>query len=227
MNKQEYIKARDHNSRIIQHCLRTHTTDFGDIVFWENGVKGRELSMDLLCAKWADIIACAAIGAVPSRNREGCDGYIWYSGEVIPTPIEAKLSGIDQENLARGRRGALYYSSNLSNWNSKAIITSHISGQFDAKMTDLTMDSKRRDTFLVLFDRKENQIIDVLLIEADKTLELLEDRRGNATMTLKLSAFINHGTLFETTWNLETFEVWRQRMYDQCTRTIMEKPYAY
>jgi hypothetical protein len=221
MDIKQYERARNDNAEIIQTCLKNRTTDFSQIQFWE-GVKGSDLSMDLLCSKWSDILACAAIGAIPSVLPKGADGYLYYEHRQRPTAIEAKLSSIDQRNLALGTRGGLYYSTNLDNYDSKCAITSHFSGSFDADMTEETMASKRRDTFLVPFDRTTNSVIDIYRLDADTTLDLLETRRrkGNSTITLKLSAFVYDGREFDCEWPVEGFDNWAERMKQQTTRHV-------
>ena len=222
MNIDKYEQARTHNARIIKKCLTERTTDFSQIKFWE-GVKGQNLSMDLLCSKWADILACAAIGAVPSMQKQGADGYLYYRNRQRSTAIEAKLCGINQEDLALGSRGGLYYSTNLENYNSKCNITSHFAGAYDADMTSETFATKRRDTFLVPFDRTTNSVIDIYRIDADTTMELLETRRnkGNSTMTLKLSAFQYDGETFDCEWPVEGFDTWSERMKKHVARRLI------
>jgi len=214
------LTARKHNAAIVKRCLDQRTSDFSDIIFWE-GVKGRDLSTDVLLSKWADIIACAAIGAIPSSRPRGADGYIFYKNRKTPTAIEAKLCGIYQEDLALGIRGkSLYYSTNLDNYNSKCAITSHFSGKFSPTMTDDTFASKRRDTYLVMFDRTENKVIDIASLDADSAYNLLDDRRDNSTITLKLSAFQNNGFYFDCEWDVETYDNWNKRMIKECKRYV-------
>ena len=222
MTLEEFHRAQTHNARIIQKCLNERTTDFSQIKFWEN-IQGKNLSMDLLCSKWADILACAAIGAIPSREPRGADGYVYYQGHQRPRAVEAKLSSIQQTDLVLGTRGGLYYSTNLENWHSKCAITSHFAGAFDANMTTETLMSKRRDTFLVLFDRTSNSVIDIYRLTANRTLSLLETRRnkGNVTSTIKLSAFINDGDQYECSWPTEGFDKWQSRMKNQTTRRLI------
>jgi hypothetical protein len=223
---EEYERAREHNARIIQKCLTNRTTDFSQIKFWE-GLTGQQLSMDQLCSKWTDILACAAIGAVPSMKPRGADGYLYYQNRQRATAIEAKLCSIQQYDLALGIRGGLYYSTNLDNYNSKCSMTSHFSGQFDAAMTEETMYSKHRDTFLVPFDRTTNSVIDIYRLDADTTLDLLETRRnkGNTSITLKLSAFQQDGGVFDCEWPVEGFDNWVERMKKQVTRRLIPDVY--
>ena len=219
---QKYKQARDLNALIIHNCLKNRTTDFSKIQFWEN-MSGQDLSLDLLCSKWADILACAAIGAVPSMKQQGADRYVYYQDRKRPTAIEAKLSSIQQYDLALGSRGGLYYSTNLDNYSSKRAITSHFEGKFDFNMSMETMASKRRDTFLVPFDRTTNSVIDVYRLDADTALDLLETRkkRNYASISLKLSAFIYDGNQFDCEWPVEGFDMWTERMKKQTTRRLI------
>jgi len=199
------------NAAIVKRCLDTRTTDVSGIVFWE-GIKGSELSFDELMSKWSDILGCGVIGALPSAERRGADGYIYYKGLVKPHAIESKVCGIRQHELALGVRGGLYYSTNLENYNSKSGITSYFAGAFDAKMTEETFQSKKRDTFLIPFDKTANQVIDVYRIDGDTVLRLLEDRKNNSSITLKLSAFQQSGHRFNSEWEVDGFNVWSKNM---------------
>lgn len=222
MIRKEYIEAKIHNEEIIRNCLRTRQVNLKDFIFWE-GVTVKDLSMDEVMSKWADILGCTAAGAIPSIEKTGPDGYLIYSGETEPTPIETKLCGIRQTDLALGPRGGLYYSTNLDNWHSKTAITSKLEGKFDARMSDACMTSKKRDTFLVLFDKTENKIIDVYGIKATKVLQLLQERKNNVAITFKLSAFQQHGFKMQSKVNdIEGFSAWETRMGRSTTRRIME-----
>ena len=222
MIRKEYIEAKIHNEEIIRNCLRTRQVNLKDFIFWEN-VTVKDLSMDEVMSKWADILGCTAAGAIPSIEKTGADGYLIYSGETEPTPIETKLCGVRQTDLALGKRGGLYYSTNLDNWKSKCSITSQFAGSFDSSMSDATMASKKRDTFLVLFDKTENKIIDVYGMKANKVLELLQERKNNATITFKLSAFQQHGFKMQSgVTELEGFSAWEKRIVKLTTRRIME-----
>jgi hypothetical protein len=214
MKLSEFQTAYAHNAKIIKHCLDTRTNDFSDIIFWE-GVQGKTLGFDELTSKWADVLGCSVIGALPSIERQGADGYIYYRGDKTPYEVETKVSGIRHKDLALGQRGGLYYSANLENWNSKCNITSHFMGAFDANMSALTMQSKKRDTFLIPFDKTENKIIDAYRLSADRVLELLENRKHNASITFKLSAFQQHGARMGTQWDVEGFDKWCSRLSKQ------------
>jgi len=214
MDLESYQNYITHNAKIIKHCLDTRTNDFSDIMFWE-GIRGGDLGFDELSSKWADVLGCSVIGALPSVERTGADGYIIYKGAInTPVEVETKVCGIRHGDLAVGKRGALYYSTNLENWNSKAAITSQLAGQFKP-MSEGTMKSNKRDTFLISFDRTENKIIDANRIDADTVLKLLESKKENTAITLKLSAFQQHGHRMNTLWEVESFHHWHQRMINQ------------
>ena len=219
----EYLDAVAHNQAILKKCLNTRSIDFSDIVFW-NGTSARELSFDEVAAKWADVLGCTAIGAIPSLEKTGEDGHLWYSDADAPVPIETKVCGIRHGDLALGSRRGLYYSTNLDNPNSKCAITSHFHGKF-ATMSWDTLQTKNRDTFLILFDKTENKIIDTWGIKGEKTLKLLESKQSNATITLKLSAFMYHGFHMKSGgFNNEGFEVWENRMIRATKRRIQYEP---
>lgn len=209
-----YRKSYNHNASIVKKCLDTRTCDFSDIVFWE-GVRGRDLGFDELCSKWADVLGCSLIGALPSVERSGADGFIIYGSDpTTPREVETKVCGIRQSELAVGARGGLYYSTNLENWYSKCAITSQFSGQFKT-MTEETMLTKKRDTFLILFDKTENKTIDAHRIDGETALSLLESKKNNASITIKLGAFQKYGHRMSTLWEVEGFDNWRDRMVKQ------------
>lgn len=214
MELSQFNEAKINNSKIMQHCLATRTTDLSNIIFWE-GVVGKELGFDELASKWADVIGCSVIGALPSIERSGADGYIYYRDDINPREVETKICGVRHSELAVGQKGGLYYSTNLENYKSKSAITSKFLGQFKPMAAD-TMQSKKRDTFLILFDKTENKIIGANRIEAEKVLSLLYTRgKNNKTITLKLGTFHKHGHTMETQWEVETFDIWKDRMITQ------------
>lgn len=222
MNRKEYVDAKSHNEEIIRTCLTTREINLKDFIFWE-GVTAKDLSMDEVMAKWADIIGCTAAGAIPCIAKTNEDGWLYYAGDSDPTAMEAKLCGIRQTDLALGPRGGLYYSTNLDNWYSKTAITSKLEGKFDSRMSDACMTSKKRDTFLILLDKTENKIIDVYGIKATKVLQLLRERKNNVSITFKLSAFQQHGFKMQSKVNdIEGFGVWEKRMGKSTTRRIMD-----
>ena len=215
MDTKQYIATREHNAKIVRRCLETHSTDFSDIIFWE-GVKGKELSFDTLASKWADVLGCSAVGAIPTIAKTGADGFAFFERDRnTPHGVETKVAGITQDKLALGSQGGLYYSNNLENWNSKALLTSHISGKFSSIMTNETRATKNRATFLVTFDRTENKVICAHYMPGEIVLDLLESKKNNASITIKLGAFRNHGYEFETQWNTEGYDKWTCRMVEQ------------
>lgn len=211
MTKDQYQKYYKNNAKIIKHCLETKTTDLSEIIFCDGSV-GKDHSFDFLCARWADILACSAIGAVPNMSRRGSDGILYYQNSNVPKEVETKLCGVTQADLALGSRKGLYYSTNLENYYSKCAISSHFHGSFDVNMSETTMASKERDTFLVLFDRTENRVIDAYGIYATQVLNLIENKKQGKSITFKLSAFQSNGFRMGTQWETETFPKWEQRM---------------
>lgn len=222
MDTKEYLKAVQNNQDIIRTCLQTNTVNFSDIVFW-GGTTARELSFDEVASKWPDILSCTVIGALPCVGRHGEDGWLHYLGAKIFVPIETKLCGVHHKDLALGPRGGLYYSTNLDNPSSKCSITSHFVGKFESHMSYDTLQSKNRDTFLILFDRTENCVIDVYGMKGEKVLELLEQKQNNSSKTFKFSAFRQFGFKMRSGGfnNLEGFDNWETRISNKTTRRIM------
>lgn len=224
MTRAQWMSAKNNNARIVSQLLKRQPTDLTNIRFWEDNLTGRDVSMPELYSKWADIIGCAAIGAVPSIEPNGPDGYIYYykNGRdlVYPRPIESKISGIFQDELAIGQRGGLYYSTNLENKKSKSAITSHFEGSFHSNMTLETRLSKGIDTYILPFDKTENKVIDIFQIDGEVVESLLEDRKNNKTITLKLSSFQHNGNQFGCQWPVEGYDNWEARMLKSVDRRI-------
>jgi hypothetical protein len=224
MNKTLFLQSVQNNVKIIQKCLTTGIINLDEFMFWE-GKTANQVSFDTAMSKWADILGCTAVGALPVLEKTGADGYIWYdkAGGYF-AEIESKVCGVNQEDLALGKRGALYYSTNLDNPKSKCSITSHFAGSFKADMSKSTLNSKNRDTFLVLFDRTENKLIGSYRIPGRKVVELLSERQERnygVSLTLKLSAFQYDGEIWETSnWETEGFSNWENRIIQQTARYI-------
>lgn len=223
MNKTQFLQSVQNNVKIIQKCLTTGIINLDGFMFWE-GKTANQVSFDIAMSKWADILGCTAVGAIPVLEKTGADGYIWYdnAGGYF-AEIESKLCGINQEDLALGPRGGLYYSANLDNYQSKSAITSKFAGQFKADMSASTLNSKNRDTFLVLFDRTENKLIGSYRMQGKTVVQLLKHRQKNnfgATLTLKLSAFQYDGENWISPWKTESYDVWENRMIKSTKRYI-------
>ncbi len=222
MELAQYQQHRLHNQAIIKKCLESRSIDFSDIVF-ACGTSARTLPFDSVAGKWPDVIACTAIGALPLLNATGADGIMWFAGDSAPRQVETKFCGIWQEELAKGVRGGLYYTTNLDNNNSKCAITSKFQGKFDANMSEDTLGSKNRDTFLVMFDKTENRFIDAYHLSGDTVVRLLHNKKNDkrATATIKLSAFMQYGQRIASFFEFEGFPKWQDRMKKKVTRYII------
>jgi len=215
MTLSEFNKAVKNNAEIMQKNLENRTVDFNGLVFWEGSIKN--FSIDQVMSSWADIMACSVIGAIPSITNNGADGYMYTNGKIRPVEVEGKLSSTHHKSLAVSKKkGTLYWSSNLSNSKSKTSILSRFAGLFNVNMTDGTLQTKNRDTYLVLFDRDENKFITVFKLSGKKVLNLLEDRLSNSesmhSVSIKLNVFKEHGEEVEGMWQLEGWDLWYERM---------------
>lgn len=199
MDIQRFISASNNNAKILEQCLKTNSTDLSNIQFWEDDIKGKDLSFDQLLAKAYDILACCAIGAIPSIKKTGADGFIYFTSDRDTVhEVETKLCAIESKNIHIGGRGGLYWSSDPNNYYNKAALLSHFSGKFDSGMSEETMQSKARYTSLVCFDRDQNSIIDAWIMEPKIILSELKNRQNNSTITIKLNRFMSEGTKMGT-----------------------------
>jgi len=225
MDHNTFIKVKTQNIEIIKKCLDTRVINLDGFTFW-CGTTTNNLSFDTVMSKWSDILGCTAIGALPVLDKSGTDGHMWVScttGDEYSKEVEVKVCGVNQEDLALGARGGLYYSTNLDNISSKCSITSHFAGSFDREMSHDTMMSKKRDTYLVMFDRTENKLIDSYCMPARKVLSLLLERRSNygKSITFKLSAFQQHGHKWHSVlWEPEGFAKWQKRITKNVNRFL-------
>lgn len=209
MNLADYRTANHHNTNILSNCLKDRSTDISDIIFYE-GVTGKDLSFDKLASKMYDVLACCAIGAVPSIESTGADGYIWFKEGHGMVPIETKLCAIGNKNIFVGPRGGLYWSSDPSNFYNRASLTSYFSGSFDSNMSNKTFKTKERWTSLICFDRDTNSIIDAWVMEPSVVINELRQRRNNASLTLKLNRFMDKGFSMKTTVPSQGYHVWEK-----------------
>lgn len=211
MDLATYQKLHQHNSNVLSNCLANRSVDISDIVFYE-GMKGKDLSFDKLASKMFDILACCAIGALPSIAPTGADGYIWFNDRPDVEPIETKLCAIERKNIFVGKRGGLYWSSSSpTKKDNTASMKSYFCGKFDAKMSDEARQSKERWTSLVCFDRDSNSIIDAFIISPATVIQQLNQRKNNSTLTLKLSVFMNHGNRIATTVPSLNYNAWEKK----------------
>lgn len=209
MNLTNYKTTHRNNAEILANCLGKRSVDISNIVFYE-GMKGKDLSFDKLASKMYDVLACCAIGALPSVETTGADGYIWFENGNAMEPIETKLCAIERKNIFIGPRGGLYWSSDPSNFYNKASIKSYFSGKFDSGMSYKTLQTKERWTSLVCFDRDTNNIIDSWVMKPSVVLNELKQRQNNSTLTLKLSCFIDKGVHMQTSIPSEGYFNWEK-----------------
>jgi len=224
MNKEQFLTAKKKNIDIIKKCLDTGVINLDGFVFWE-GTTANKLSFNTVMSKYSDILGCTAVGAIPVLEKQGTDGFMWFNidGEDYLKEVEVKVSGVNQGDLALGKRGGLYTSTNLANSSSKTSITSHFLGSFDNTMSHQTMMSKNRDTYLVMIDNTENKVIGSYCMPGRKVLSLLKERRSNigVSITFKLSAFKQHGHRWHTQlWEPEGFDKWERRVSKSVKRYI-------
>jgi hypothetical protein len=210
MNLTDYEMMLEHNAKILTKCLANRSLDISNIIFYE-GCRAKELSFDKLASKMYDILACCAIGAIPSIESTGADGYIWLIGKKSIVPVETKLCSIENKNIFIGPRGGLYWSSDPTNYYNKASIRSHFSGKFDSDMSHETLKTKSRWTSLICFDRDTNSVIDAWIIGPRVIFNELVQRRQNSTLTLKLSCFMNKGSQLDPAVPFEGYFNWEER----------------
>ena len=207
MNLKNYKEIVKHNAIVLENSLISRTSDISDIIFYE-GVKGKDLSFDKVASKLYDILACCAIGALPSIESTGADGYAWFGKKLAP--IETKLCSIEKKNIFVGPRSGLYWSSDPENFYNKAAVRSRLQGSFDSGMTDATLKSKERWTSLVCFDRDLNSVFGAWVLSPSATLYELQRRRSNSSLTLKLSCFMNNGRAIKTMINSKDYFEWEK-----------------
>lgn len=217
MDAEQFLAVKKKNVNIVKQCMDTGIINLDGFTFWE-GTTTNQLCFDTVLSKYSDILGCTAVGAVPSLKKKGADGYMWYwqGGVNYLTDVEVKVCGVNQEDLALGIRGGLYYNpAHLDNSSSKRSITSHFEGKFDTvNMTSSTFKSKNRDTYLVMIDRTENKLIGSYKMPGKQVLANLNRRKNNeSAIGLKLSAFQQDGFRWHSTlWEPEHFDKWEKRM---------------
>lgn len=212
MDLEQFKQASRINGEILQKCLRSRKTDLSEIIFWEDGITGKDLSFDQLLAKSYDILACCAIGAIPSIKKTGADGFVYFSDDLnTPYEVETKLCAIESKNIHVGPRGGLYWSSDPTNYYNRASLVSHFSGKFDSSMSSETLKTKARHTALVCFDRDQNTVIDAWIMTPKKILNELKQRQYNSTITVKLSRFLDAGVKMSTRVDKVGWHEWQRQ----------------
>lgn len=197
MELEKYQQIVQENAAVLSHCLTTGTTDFSQIVFHDGHDSQQIKSLTSIISKGFDIIGCVAVGAIPSPNRTGADGYfrsvLHDDGRMIP--LETKVCAISNRNIYVGARGGLSVCFSDATQSSKRKgITSHFEGKFDAGMSESTLSTKARYTALILFDSDTNDIIDAWVMAPDQVREQLNHRRAHSkNLTLKLGCFMAYG----------------------------------
>lgn len=223
----EYTKAVKRNAAKCNKFLKTlNLRDLNGIVYWD-GTKLKVTFNSMKC-KVHDILACGCIGALPNIDHNGADGYKW-DGKSAPVEVETKLCTIDQNSIALGVRGALYYSTNLENYHSKALLESKIAGLFDANMSTDALLSKNRETYMIVSDDTTGKFVDAWVLSGKETHAQLSERIGkfNTSLSLKLQVFLNNGEQARTVCPVVGFDVWKEeatKLAKKKNRYIMRKP---
>lgn len=192
MTINEFHEAQAHNTRIINNILDTKTTaGLEDIIFWENPT---HVSFDLILSKGFDILGCCAIGAIPSIQHSGADGFAYFQGNDEIFEIETKVSSVNTDYVYKGPKGGIKVRTPGTNTTPTGI-TSHLSGRFNPYISDQTRQTKERYTALVCFDRKQNKIIDAWLMDP-KTV--LKELNSLPSLSLSLARFLQSGHVIPT-----------------------------
>lgn len=187
------------------------------VTYWDGSKPN--LSLNILSSKIYDIIACTCIGALPKSDSSGADGILWRSADSIPEEIETKLCGTHRDDIALGMKDTLYCSTNLDNHKSKTLLASKLAGSFHAAMSEKTLKTKARPTYLVVLDWSTNQCVGAWMLDPLTTMEQLKKRmsKQNKTLTLKLQVFLNHGTTVETVIPSIGYDAWYDELVEYAT----------
>jgi hypothetical protein len=225
MDRKIFNRSVAKNFKILSKNLKNRTTDFSEITFWE-GVKGKDLSATKVASKMYDIIGCCATGVLPSVNLNGADGFFVGAYNKI-SEWEVKVCSVSKTSIFLGKRGGLYHSTSDGRLdpNRRSAITSKFVGNFDANMTVCTLNTKARNTALILFDEDDNIVIDVYMMDGDTVFKQLKNRRQNVSLSLKLSCFqINGGPLEDALPGMVGWEQWESQVVEYCKEN---EQYAY
>lgn len=155
-----------------------------------------ELSAFVLSAKAYDILAGIHIGALPYlREKHGADGIIIKNGIIQQVEFKTSARTFNADNSFITKRGTIYHTKKDNkllecvNRDETRTIESTFCASFGDIIYKSNLLSKCRDTYLLVFDEHNNQIIDCFMLDGNTVVKYLRSSND-----IKLGTFINQGS---------------------------------
>jgi hypothetical protein len=210
MDQSLYFEYTTENQEILADMLETGFYDLSRLHIFETVKTVRPLSFYL--HKGFDLIAAAAAGCLIYPTRTGADAAYVDPDNTADgfTDVELKFAEVDQNKIFQSWKNTLYVAKDIEHArhkNTRSSLRSSIEASY--KLHSLAnRQSKNMPTILVAFDRTANEIIDVYKLDGETVMKYL-NRSEKANRTIKLSAFVEHGTQVpcDLSYGLQSWEM--------------------
>ena len=191
LTRAAYNAAKIHNAKILAKCLKNRGTDVSNIKIWEGGTIGA-LPFTMIGQKFADILGCCSMGAIPSGKMTGADGYMYVGGSLVE--VESKVATLTPEtkkllHSTKNDTMIISYDPLSGNPSSRKALTSHLVGWYSENMTDKCFESKSRLTVLIVFDGEQNSIIDIYALTAYQVQMIMKHKKKSKRPKISLGTF--------------------------------------
>ena len=176
----------------------------------------RKATKCVLMKKPADILCAVILGFLPILTKNTGADAIRLDG-IIFTPVELKSSFTDESKFIKTDRGTIYSASpgrivnNTISPNNVTNLKSCYNATYSIKDN---ISLKGIDTYLVVLDSRNDDVIDCFCIPAEKMVAYFNSRKvaASGNLQIKLAEFMNLGKQFNTVIPMIGFEKWREQL---------------
>jgi len=202
-NTLEYIRQQEVNSYDIK---KYHGFD----------VCAGELSRCKLSSKTHDILCAVVLGFLPILDkRVGHDAI--RLDDTIFTPVELKTSYADESKFIKTKKDIIYSTTpgKIINGNISSNDTTSLKSCYNASYSIKdNITQKGIDTYLVLMDSRNDDIIDCFIITSANMISYLDGRTLSASggLQIKLAIFLKIGKRSSSHIPVIGFETWSNNL---------------
>jgi len=202
------------NTEIFKKQKETNSFDLKQ--YYGVDAEAGQVSCAMLSKKAHDILASVALGFLPILTKITGPDAIKLDG-IIFTPVELKSSFTDETKFIKTVRGTVYSATpgkivnNTISPNNVTNLKSCYNATYSIKDN---ISLKGIDTYLVIFDSRNDDIIDCFCISAERMIIYFNSRRvaASGSLQIKLAEFMDLGKQFSTVIPMIGFEKWKNTL---------------
>lgn len=213
----EYNKRVYENKQIYLNQVASGSFDFTK--FHGVDALAGEVTLIRLLKKVHDIYTAVNLNMLPYLTEHiGADAVKLVNNEFYDVELKTCFVDITPNSAFKTAKNTIYTTKDVSKWGDKverskvALLTSAFKASFTIKNN---LHTKNRDTYLLLIDGNNSNVIDCFMLEGQKVVEFLETSRD-----IKLGSFIKYG--HSISHNLNNYIGW-QKWVDSILPTLPTK----